>query len=123
MGRKQAWLIHLKSSHTDKELLYCSNYRTCQMPFENEEQLKAHIEATHEKKNICNFEGCGKIFKQRVTLREHRRIHFPDGVDPDEPAMESGVRQADRSYMCTFCGKKYRTRNGFRAHEAMVHTR
>jgi len=123
MGRKQAWLIHLKSSHSDKELLYCSNYRTCQMPFENEEQLKAHIEATHEKKNICNFEGCGKIFKQRVTLREHRRTHFPDGIDPDEPEMESGVRQADRSYMCTFCGKKYRTRNGFRAHEAMVHTR
>jgi hypothetical protein len=25
--------------------------------------------------------------------------------------------------VCTFCGKKYRTRNGFRAHEAMVHTR
>ncbi len=91
------------------------------MPFDNDEQLRAHIEATHEKKNTCNFEGCGRIFKQRASLREHRRTHFPDGVDPDEPGSDG--RQADRSYMCTFCGKKYRTRNGFRAHEAMVHTR
>ena len=86
-------------------------------------QLKAHIESVHERKNICTFEDCGKIFKQKLSLREHRKSHFPEGNDPDDQGSDCGSPNADRSYVCTFRGKKYRTRNGFRAHEAMVHTR
>ena len=63
------------------------------------------------------------MFKHKVAFREHRKTHFPDGNDPDDAGSDSELLNSDRLYVCTFCGKKYRTRNGFRAHEAMVHTR
>lgn len=122
MGRKQAWLLHLKTIHPEKNLVYCTYNKVCQMPFENDQQLRTHLESTHHKQIICSFEGCGRIFKKRANLREHRRIHFRNSVDPEDPNRDYRNRP-ERSYVCTFCGKKYRTRNGFRAHEAMVHTR
>ena len=50
---------------------------------------------------------CGQEFKQVSVLREHRKVHEDD---PSKPC-----------YVCTFCGKKYRTRKGCRGHEALRH--
>jgi len=101
-GKKLEWLAHLKSAHSDKNLVFCK-LKKCQQPFESPELLDEHEKNTHIK-NVCTFEGCGKEFKFKSVLREHRKTHFPADcdwmVDPD-PEMT-----LDRFFVCTFCGRR-----------------
>ena len=82
---------------------YCP-VKKCQMPFESKELMEEHNKDSHQR-HVCNFEGCGKEFKWKSILREHRKSHFPAGAswmaDPD-PDMS-----VDRFFVCTFCGKRF----------------
>ncbi len=73
------------------------------MPFETQELMEEHNRESHQR-NVCTFEGCGKEFKWKSILREHRKTHFPSDADwmadPDP-----GVK-VDRFFVCTFCGKR-----------------
>jgi hypothetical protein len=60
--------------------VYCTQSRACQLPFETPEQLQAHIDAVHDKRRACEWEGCGKIFRHRLAFREHRKSHFPGPI-------------------------------------------
>ena len=77
--------------------------KKCQLPFENPEQLDDHEQNVHIK-NVCTFDGCGKVFKFRSVLREHRKTHFP--ADCDWMADPDPEMTIDRFFVCTFCGKK-----------------
>jgi len=118
-SKKTEWISHLKKDHEDKDLVFCP-LKKCQMPFENEAEMREHEENSHIK-NICTFEGCGKEFKFKSVLREHRKTHYP--ADCDWMADPDPDMTIDRFFVCTYCGKRYRTRTGWRAHEAYVHTK
>ena len=77
--------------------------KKCQMPFENEAEMREHEENSHIK-NICTFEGCGKEFKFKSVLREHRKTHYP--ADCDWMADPDPVMTIDRFFVCTYCGKR-----------------
>lgn len=66
--------------------------------------MEEHEQNTHIK-NICTFEGCGKEFKFRLVLREHRKTHYP--ADCDWMADPDPDMTIDRFFVCTYCGKRY----------------
>jgi len=113
------WINHLRKDHADKNLVFCP-VKKCQKPFESEALMREHEENTHIK-NICTFEGCGQEFKFKSVLREHRKTHYP--ADCDWMADPDPDMTIDRFFVCTYCGKRYRTRAGWKAHEAYVHTK
>lgn len=115
-GRKADWLKHLYTKHQDKGLVYCE-HRLCKMPFDGQEKLEAHSEV-HKIRHICNYEGCGKEFKFASVLREHRKAHYPQQEVPFD-----GDCSVDKLFICTFCGKKFKTRSGWKSHEAVAHTK
>ena len=102
-SKKSEWISHLKKDHADKNLVFCP-VKKCQKPFECEEKMREHEEMSHIK-NICTFEGCGKEFKFKSVLREHRKTHYP--ADCDWMADPDPDMTIDRFFVCTYCGKRY----------------
>jgi hypothetical protein len=76
-GIKRHWILHLKTKHVDKNLVFCEFSRSCSLPFENQEVLDNHIQSFHLT-NICDI--CGQEFKFRNVLREHKKIHIPEVI-------------------------------------------
>lgn len=101
-AQKREWLGHLKKEHADKNLVFCP-LKKCQKPFESETEMRQHEENSHIK-NICTFEGCGKEFKFKSVLREHRKTHYP--ADCDWMADPDPDMTIDRFFVCTYCGKR-----------------
>ena len=50
------------------------------------------------------FEGCGKEFKFKSVLREHRKTHYP--ADCDWMADPDPDMTIDQFFVCTYCGKR-----------------
>ena len=74
-GIKRQWILHLKTKHIDKSLVFCEFSRSCSLPFETQELLDNHVQSFHLT-NICDI--CGQEFKFRNVLREHKKIHIPE---------------------------------------------
>ena len=74
-GIKRHWILHLKTKHVDKNLVFCEFSRNCSLPFENQELLENHVQSFHLT-NTCDI--CGQEFKFRNVLREHKKIHIPE---------------------------------------------
>ena len=74
-GIKRQWILHLKTKHIDKNLVFCEFSRSCSLPFETQELLDNHVQSFHLT-NICDI--CGQEFKFRNVLREHKKIHIPE---------------------------------------------
>ena len=74
-GIKRQWVLHLKTKHADKNLVFCEFSRACSLPFDNQELLDNHVKTYHET-NTCDI--CGQEFKFRNVLREHKKVHIPE---------------------------------------------
>ena len=74
-GIKRQWILHLKTKHADKNLVFCEFSRACSLPFDNQELLDDHVKTFHLT-NTCDI--CGQEFKFRNVLREHKKIHNPE---------------------------------------------
>jgi KRAB domain-containing zinc finger protein len=107
-GRKQNWLIHIRSKHKDKKIFFCSRHRVCAMPFNSQELLDRHTELAHKQEHICPT--CNKIYRYPSQLTKHMQIHLSDDSEDK------------RKHICPYCGKKFSTRSGYRSHEAHYHT-
>ena len=76
-GIKRQWVLHLKTKHAEKHLVFCEFSRNCSLPFDNQEMLDNHIQSFHLT-NTCDI--CGQEFKYRNVLREHKKIHIPEVI-------------------------------------------
>ena len=133
---KRNWVEHLKKKHSDQELYFCVSSKSCNLIFDTAEKRDAHVAVMHDS-FTCNV--CGEQFKQEITFKEHRKIHNPP-VSVTYYPLKSIVAvlnleifflkndpegdadlEADNCHMCTYCGKRYRTRKGCREHEALRH--
>ena len=74
-GIKRQWVLHLKTKHADKNLVFCEFSRACSLPFDNQELLDDHVK-TYHLTNTCDI--CGQEFKFRNVLREHKKVHIPE---------------------------------------------
>ena len=106
-GRKKAWIIHLKSRHADRNILFCTGSKVCNMPFQSQELLDKHVEQVHKYKPQCDI--CHKIFKFPSALKHHvYQVHTlkPKGT-----------------HICSYCGKHFNSKSAYKSHEALNHTR
>ena len=76
-GIKRQWVLHLKTKHADKSLVFCEFSRACSLPFDSQELLDEHVQTFHLT-NTCDI--CGQEFKFRNVLREHKKIHIPEVI-------------------------------------------
>ena len=113
--RKSLWTTHLKNWHPEKDIKFCQSLfhgQVCGFPYLKEETLKEHAKS-HEREPIeCDV--CGKTFKMPSQMRQHRQSHMPRTKDPNKPATE---------HICSFCGKVFGSKTGYKHHEMMVHTK
>ena len=106
---KREWLSHLRKSHTNRGLIFCSFNSTCNLPFTCKDALDKHVLTEHQDKHTCKV--CQKTFKHPYMLREH----MPSHLDEDD--------EEKKRHVCSFCGKKFQTKRGLKSHEAHYHTK
>ena len=105
---KREWLLHLRKSHENRGLMFCSFNATCNLPFTCKDAMEKHVAVEHQDKHTCKV--CGKTFKHPYMLKEHMPSHLDE--DDDEK----------RQHICSYCGKKFQTKRGLKSHEAHYHT-
>lgn len=95
----------IASSQVDKSVRYTCPYSGCPSVFSQMRHLNHHCRQTHGEKSFkCSFEGCGKSYATRSTLRHHQFVHTD-------------------TFKCTWpnCEKRFRDDYNLRTHY-MIHT-
>ena len=76
---------HLLIHQTERPVFKC---KECERTFVKKSNLKTHVKTYHlkEKNFKCEFEGCGKSFAFKHTLKKHLNVHEPDYVAKRKPS-------------------------------------
>lgn len=77
----------------------------CQTYFETKAEMQSHAQTEHEDRLKCNY--CGKMFKDVDCRTAHvRKLH-----------MKTGAPQKKYTFVCSKCGKKFKSRVALSDHE------
>lgn len=100
---------HIRKAHNNERNHKCD---ICGKDFFRSFALKDHLSTHNEvKSEICDFENCGKAFKNVINLKAHKKTHIPEGspstVRPKVPSKE---------FVCQCCGKILKSTTGYDIH-------
>lgn len=96
-------MSHMKKHMPDRYKYECGE---CERKFAVAYALAAHVDSVH-KGVTYDCDVCGKKFRQRRSLNDHKVRHEPDYVPP--------------VLACNICNKKFATSSGLRGHVEITH--
>ena len=102
MGAKKNWLKHLKNKHRDvPALIFCMYTRFCNMPFEHEADLEAHVGQFHTTHDQTGPRSTSVLLYERTDVKP-----YPDPYQQKfSPTKTSGL------FYCMFCDYSHFKRN------------
>ena len=81
--------------------------------------------------HICDT--CGKSFSENFSLQNHMRLHTGriaeyHVIPPNPPSLQKmshlcNIFSGEKPFMCSYCEKTFRTREGLKDHEDIIHTK
>ena len=120
--------IHTKDKHTLSFRFICS---VCGAGFNRLWDYTAHV-SKHNKVKLEKCDDCGKSFRHKQTLHEHRKKYHPHDRSEvvncecvicgrgfsSQDALREHVKSAhlDRRYECSCCGKVFACQSSFKYH-------
>lgn len=127
--RKPKYLrYHEETVHAAERSHVCP---TCGASYKRTSHLKRHMQNSHSTEEIvCDWEGCGKVFKGREQYRKHMRRHETKDCHTCELCgkgfgkkrqLESHTLKIHGPFPCRICGEVYSTRKEYMLHVRVRH--
>lgn len=110
-------------THTDIKRFPCSD---CSKTFRTSDQQRSHAMVHKDPDKVCDI--CGRAFKQRNVLHQHRRRHFPktlicphDGCEKRFSCSQNmrfhvRIHTQQRPYRCEICQSSFLRHHHYQKH-------